>query len=74
MSGVEAEAAAQLAYLAALDADLPEDPGGSKWPGAREIVVAQGADPLSDRAVEAADLLDLECDWVDGHSLIIVRE
>ena len=58
MPRVEAEPGAQRPDLAALLADLPEHARLAERAVAGEEVVVERADPLGDRAVEAAHLVD----------------
>jgi len=67
---VEPQPRAQLAYLAALLADLPQDARLPERPTAAEEALVERAGALGDRAVEAADVGDqLRVD-----SLTLVRE
>jgi len=70
IAGVEPQPGAQVAYLAALRADLPQDARLSERPTAAEESLVERAGALGDRAVEAADVGDeLRVD-----SLTLVRE
>ena len=69
LPGVHTQPRAEHHHLAALGADLPQQPRHRERTGARQEVVAQRTDPLSDRPVEAAHLSDLRF-----HSLILVRD
>ena len=57
LKALAAELPAQQANLAALDPDLPQHPGLGQRSVALHEPVVEGADPLGDRAAEAADLL-----------------
>src|SRR5581483_4684947 len=68
---VELEAASQLAHLAAIRSDLPEEARLAERPVAGEEAVAERAHALCDHAVEAPDVGDLRA---VEHSLTLVSK
>ena len=59
VAGVEVESGPERAGIAAVGGDLPQQPRSAERPLATEVVVAQCADSLGNRAIEAPDMLDL---------------
>ena len=70
VAGVELEPRAKRPHVAALGADLPEQPRLAQRTPAREVVLVERSDALGDHAVEAPELRDHR--RVD--SLTLVRE
>src|SRR4029077_5403678 len=70
VAGVQVEPGAQPPHVAAVRADLPQQPGLRERPVAGQERVIQRADPLRDGPVEPPDLVD----HVALHSLTLVRE